>query len=93
MPTARYYVLRRDKGTGEAPWHLTGTTAGPSPGRGSTPSAGESEQEVDGVPVFVATRARGTWRLRHHRSTRVIGGFRTIEEVRAYAPRLLADAA
>jgi hypothetical protein len=53
----------------------------------------QSSQEVDGAPVFVATRARGTWRLRHHRSTRVVGGFRTIEEVRAYAPRLLADAA
>ena len=52
-----------------------------------------TEQEVDGVPVFTATRARGTWRLRHHRSTRVVGGFRTIEEVRAYAPRLLAEAA
>ena len=57
------------------------------------PQRWQSEQEVDGVPVFVATRARGTWRLRHHRSTRVVGGFRTIEEVRAYAPRLLADAA
>jgi hypothetical protein len=52
-----------------------------------------TEQEVDGVPVFTATRARGTWRLRHHRSTRVVGGFRTIEEVWAYAPRLLARAA
>jgi hypothetical protein len=57
------------------------------------PQRWQTEQEVDGVPVFIATRARGTWRLRHHRSTRVVGGFRTIEEVRAYAPRLLAEAA
>ncbi len=57
------------------------------------PQRWRSEQEVDGVPVFIATRARGSWRLRHHRSTRVVGGFRTIEEVRAYAPRLLAEAA
>jgi hypothetical protein len=57
------------------------------------PQRWQSEQEVDGVPVFVATRARGSWRLRHHHSTRVVGGFRTIEEVWAYAPRLLAEAA
>ena len=57
------------------------------------PQRWRSEQEVEGVPVFSATRARGTWRLRYHRSTRVVGGFRTIEEVRAYAPRLLGEAA
>jgi hypothetical protein len=53
----------------------------------------ETEQRCDGAPCFTATRARGTWRLRPGSSTQVIGGFRTIDDIRSYAGRLLSDAA
>ena len=53
----------------------------------------ETEQQLDGTPAFSATRARGSWRLRPGSSAEVIGGFRTIDEVWAYAARLLSAAA
>ena len=57
------------------------------------PQRWETEQQQDGVPWFTATRARGTWRLRPGSSLEVIGGFRTIDDIRSYARRLMSDAA
>ncbi len=71
------------------PWKSPAAVSGSS----TTAWACETEQAVDGVPVLTATRARGTWRPCQHASARVVGGFRTFEDVWAYVPRLLADAA
>jgi hypothetical protein len=57
------------------------------------PQRWETEHQVDGVPQFTATRARGSWRLRPRDSTQVIGGFRTIEDAWGYAARIVATAA